>query len=69
MATTGFLAACPAARIEVLDRAYGERGRLVADVERVHCRGSAPVEGRVRYEIDEGAIVRVLERNSPPFER
>jgi hypothetical protein len=64
-----FLAACPAARIEVLDRAYGDGGRVVADVERVHCRGAPPVEGRIRYEIDQGSIVRVLTRGSPPFER
>jgi len=64
-----FLDRCPAARIEVLDRAYGERGRYASDVERVHCRGAAPVEGWVKYEIDQGTIVRVLKRSSPPFER
>lgn len=64
-----FLAACPRARVEVLDRAYAERGRIVADVERVHCDRSPPVEGTVRYEIAEGSIVRVLKHRSPPFER
>jgi hypothetical protein len=64
-----FLAACPSARLEVLDRAYAEQGRIVADLERVRCRGSAPVESRVRYEIDQGTIVRVLQRGSPLFPR
>src|SRR5512138_1448842 len=56
-----FLQLCPTARIEVLDRAYQEGGKIVTDRERVHCkRGVPPVDGWVRYEIHEGAIVRVL---------
>ncbi len=62
-----FLSACPDARLEILDRAYGERGRIVADLERVRCRGGPPVETRVRYEIDRGTIVRVLQDGSPLF--
>jgi hypothetical protein len=64
-----FLEACPRGRVEVLDRWYAERGRYVTDVERVHCGRLPPVEGKVRYEIAEGAIVRVLKVRSPPFER
>jgi hypothetical protein len=64
-----FLEVCPKARIEVLDRFFAERGRYVTDVERVHCGRLPPIEGRVRYEIAEGAIVRVLKHRSPPFER
>ena len=64
-----FLAACPRARMEVLDRSYAEGGRIVTDVERVHCDRPPPVEGWVRYEISGGSIVRVLKRRSPPFER
>ncbi len=62
-----FLAACPDARIDILDRAYAEQGRIVADLERVRCRGGPPVETRARYEIDRGSIVRVLEAGSPLF--
>lgn len=62
-----FLAACPDARLEILDRAYAEQGRIVADLERIRCRGGQPVESRVRYEIDRGSIVRVLEAGSPLF--
>ncbi len=62
-----FLAACPDARLDILDRAYAEQGRIVADLERVRCRGGPPVESRVRYEIDRGTIVRVLEHGSPLF--
>ncbi len=62
-----FLAACPDARVDILDRAYAEQARIVADLERVRCRGGAPVETRVRYEIDRGAIVRVLQDGSPLF--
>jgi hypothetical protein len=62
-----FLAACPDARLEILDRAYGEGGRIVADLERVRCRGGQPVESRVRYEIVRGSIVRVLAAGSPLF--
>jgi hypothetical protein len=62
-----FLAACPDARLEILDRAYGEDARIVADLERVRCRGGQPVETRVRYEIDRGTIVRVLQHGSPLF--
>ena len=62
-----FLAACPRARLEVLDRSYAERGRIVTDVERVHCDRPPPVDGWVRYEIAEGSIVRVLKHASPPF--
>lgn len=63
-----FLAACPDARLEILDRAYGERERIVADLERVRCRvGGQPVETRVRYEIAQGTIVRVLQHGSPLF--
>jgi hypothetical protein len=64
-----FLAACPRARMEVLDRSYANGGRLVIDVARVHCDRPPPVEGWVRYEISGGSIVRVLKRRSPPFER
>jgi hypothetical protein len=64
-----FLERCPRARVEVLDRSYAERGRYVTDVERVHCDRLPPVEGRVRYEIAEGSIVRVLKHHSLPFER
>lgn len=62
-----FLAACPDARLEILDRAYAEQGRIVADLERIRCRGGQPVESRVRYEIDRGSIVRVLAAGSPLF--
>jgi hypothetical protein len=62
-----FLEACPRARVEVLDRAYSEGGRLVTDVQRVHCDRPPPVEGWVRYEVAGGAIVRVLKHRSPPF--
>ncbi len=62
-----FLAACPDARIDILDRAYAEQARIVADLERVRCRGGPPVETRVRYEIDRGTIVRVLQTGSPLF--
>ena len=64
-----FLAACPDARVDILDRAYAEQGRIVADLERVRCRGGQPVESRVRYEIDRGTIVRVLQHGSPLFPR
>jgi hypothetical protein len=64
-----FLAACPSARMEVLDRSYAEGGRIVTGVERVHCDRPPPVEGWVRYEISGGSIVRVLKHRSPPFER
>ncbi len=62
-----FLAACPDARLDILDRAYAEQARIVADLERVRCRGGPPVETRVRYEIDRGTIVRVLQDGSPLF--
>src|SRR6266508_3491684 len=62
-----FLAACPRGRIEVLDRAYAERGRIVADAQRVFCDRPPPVDGWVRYEIAEGSIVRVLKHAAPPF--
>ena len=63
-----FLAACPDARLDILDRAYGNQARIVADLERVRCRkGGQPIESRVRYEIDQGAIVRVLQDGSPLF--
>jgi hypothetical protein len=62
-----FLDACPRARIEVVDRVFAEVGRVVADVERVHCDWRPPVEGWVRYEVIGGAIVRVLKQRSPPF--
>jgi hypothetical protein len=62
-----FLEACPRARVEVLDRVYAEGGRIVTDVQRVHCDRPPPVEGWVRYEISGGAIVRVLKHRSPPF--
>ncbi len=62
-----FLAACPDARVDILDRAYAEQARIVADLERVRCRGGPPVETRVRYEIDRGTIVRVLQDGSPLF--
>jgi hypothetical protein len=62
-----FLSACPRARIEVLDRFFGEEGRLVTDLERVRCDFSEPVQGWVRYELAGGAIVGVLKHRSPPF--
>ncbi len=62
-----FLAACPDARVDILDRAYAEQARIVADLERVRCRGGSPTESRVRYEIDRGTIVRVLQDGSPLF--
>jgi hypothetical protein len=62
-----FLAACPDARLDILDRAYAEQGRIVADLERVRCRGGPPSESRVRYEIDRATIVRVLQDGSPLF--
>ncbi len=62
-----FLAACPDARVDILDRAYAEQARIVADLERVRCRGGPPAESRVRYEIDRGTIVRVLQDGSPLF--
>jgi hypothetical protein len=62
-----FLQACPRARVEVLDRSYGEQGRIVTDVERVRCSFGDPVQGWVRYEIAGGAILRVLEHQSLPF--
>ncbi|HET8540946.1 MAG TPA: nuclear transport factor 2 family protein [Anaeromyxobacter sp.] len=62
-----FLAACPDARLDVVDRAYADGGRIVADLERVRCRGAPPVESRVRYEIDRGTILRVLQHGSPLF--
>ncbi len=62
-----FLAACPDARIDILDRAYAAQARIVADLERVRCRGAQPAESRVRYEIDRGSIVRVLQDGSPLF--
>ena len=62
-----FLRLCPKARIEVRERSYQERGRIVNDAERVHCGRAPPVDGWVRYEIAEGTIVRVLKHASPPF--
>ncbi len=62
-----FLSACPGARVDILDRAYAEQARIVADLERVRCRGGPPTETRVRYVIDRGAIVRVLQDGSPLF--
>ncbi len=62
-----FLAACPDARLDVLDRAYADQARIVADLERARCRGGPPAESRVRYEIDRGTIVRVLQDGSPLF--
>lgn len=62
-----FLDACPRARVEVLDRSYEEGGRFVTDVQRVRCDRAPPVQGWVRYEIEEGTIVRVLKHASPPF--
>jgi hypothetical protein len=62
-----FLSACPDAHLDILDRAYAEQARIVADLERVRCRGGPPVETRVRYEIDRGTIVRVLQDGSPLF--
>ncbi len=62
-----FLRACPGARIEVLDRAYAEEGSVVADLERIRCRDARTVEGRVRYAIRKGTIVRVLQHGSPLF--
>jgi hypothetical protein len=63
-----FLAACPQARVEVVDRAYAEGGRIVADVVRVHCDRSPPTDGWVRYEVAGRSIVRVLKHRSPPFD-
>jgi nuclear transport factor 2 (NTF2) superfamily protein len=62
-----FLEACPRARVEVLDRSFGEQGRIVTDVERVRCGWDDPVQGWVRYEIAGGTILRVLKHRSPPF--
>jgi hypothetical protein len=62
-----WLDACPRARVEVLDRSYAEKGRIVTDVERVRCNWTDPVEGWVRYELAGGAILRVLAHRSPPF--
>ena len=62
-----FLDACPRARVEVLDRAWDEQARIVSDLERVRCDRPPGVEGLVRYEVEGGAIVRVLQRRSPPF--
>lgn len=62
-----YLDACPRARVEVLDRSFAEQGRIVADVQRVRCDWTEPVEGWVRYEISGGAILRVLKHRSPPF--
>ncbi|HEX9050503.1 MAG TPA: nuclear transport factor 2 family protein [Anaeromyxobacter sp.] len=62
-----FLAACPDAHVDILDRAYAEQARIVADLERVRCRGGPPVETRVRYEIAGDTIVRVLQDGSPLF--
>ncbi len=62
-----FLAACPRAHIEVLDRSYAEGGRIVTDLERTHCDRPPPVNGWVRYEIAGHRIVRVLKHASPPF--
>jgi hypothetical protein len=62
-----FFRLCPRPRLEVLDRSYQERGRIVTDVERVTCERGTPVQGWVRYEISGGAIVRVLKHRSPPF--
>ncbi len=62
-----FLAACPDAHLDILDRAYAEQARIVADLERVRCRGGSPVETRVRYEIAGDTIVRVLQDGSPLF--
>ena len=62
-----FLSACPDARLDILDRAYAEQARIVADLERIRCRGGPPIETRVRYEIDRGTIVRVLQDGSPLF--
>jgi hypothetical protein len=62
-----FLRACPGARVEVLDRAFASEGSIVADLERIHCRDGRAVEGRVRYEIRKGTIVRVLQHGSPLF--
>lgn len=64
-----FFRACPSARIELLDRAFAEEGSIVADFERIHCRDARPVEGRVRYEIRKGTILRVLQHGSPLFPR
>ena len=62
-----FFELCPRGRVEVLDRSYQERGKIVTDAERVHCGPGRTVDGWVRYEIAEGAIIRVLKRASPPF--
>jgi hypothetical protein len=63
-----FLAACPRGRIDVLDRAYAERGRYVVDRQRVQCDRPPAVEGSAKYEVAQGSIVRVLKQRSPPFE-
>ena len=62
-----FLAGCPHARLEVLDRAYDDGARIVSDLERVRCDRPPFTDGWVRYEIAGGAIVRVLKQRSPPF--
>lgn len=62
-----FLAACPDLRLDVLDRAFADGGRIVADLLRVRCRGGPPMESRIRYEIDRGTIVRVLQDGCPLF--
>jgi hypothetical protein len=62
-----FFELCPRGRVEVLDRSYQERGKIVTDAERVRCGPGRTVDGWVRYEIAEGAIIRVLKRASPPF--
>lgn len=62
-----FLDACPRARVDVLDRTFDAGGRIVTDVERVRCTFDAPVQGWVRYELEGGAILRVLKHRSPPF--
>src|SRR5512144_1804030 len=62
-----FLSACPDARLDILDRAYAEQARIVAALERIRCRGGPPLETRVRYEIDRGTIVRVVQDGSPLF--
>jgi hypothetical protein len=62
-----FLAECPRARLEVLDRVYDEQARIVSGLERVRCDRPPGIEGQVRYEFAGGAIVRVLKQRSPPF--
>ena len=62
-----FLAAYPDAHVDILDRAYAEQARVVADLERVRCRGAPPVETRLRYVIAGDTIVRVLQDGSPLF--